>query len=223
MAIALLTLTLVGTLGLAATMVLGYLGPAAASCASTSWPRLASTFILVMGHSFIMFFLIATGVAMKEIEKERGWGDSFRRRTWQSKSRVFPLMTCALLLVIANFIVGAARTRGPCPALLHDGLAWATLLTCLVALHREYRVLGENNRLIEEAGLRREDTAQAARAGDRSHAEGRPLGPEKLTPRAYLRPGGAEGTALAYVVARSLFQRLADGGRWSSHDRRWLA
>jgi hypothetical protein len=169
MSIALLTLTLMGTLALAVTMVLGYLVPGPGVMRQHFLGALGSTFLLVMGHSFIMFFLIATGVAMKEIEKDRGWGQDFRRRLVQMKSRVFPLMTGTLLLVIANFIVGAGAHTRALPSWLHAGLSWATLITCVVALHREYRVLGENNRLIEEAGIRAgrlrpdEDTAGAAR------------------------------------------------------------
>ena len=154
MSIALLTLTFVGTLALAATMAVGYLVPGAASMKEHFLAALGSTFLLVMGHSFVMFFLLATGVAMKEVEKERGWGQDFRTRLVKMKGRVFPVMTGALLLVIANFIVGAGAHTRALPSWLHAGLAWVTLFTCVVALHREYRVLGENNRLIEEAGIR---------------------------------------------------------------------
>jgi len=45
------------------------------------------------------------------------------------------------------------------PARVHEVLAWVTLLTCAFTLQREWRVLGDNNRLIAEAALRREDTA----------------------------------------------------------------
>ena len=154
MSIALLTLTLMGTLALAGTMVLGYRVPGPGAVRQHFLAALGTTFLLVMGHSFIMFFLIATGVSMKEIEKERGWGHDFRKRLVEMKSRVFPLMTGALLLVIANFIVGAGAHTRALPGWVHAVLAWATLVTCVVTLHREYRVLGENNRLIEEAGIR---------------------------------------------------------------------
>lgn len=170
MSIALLTLTLMGTLALAGTMALGYLVPGPGAVKQHFLAALGATFLLVMGHSFIMFFLIATGVEMKEIEKAHGWGQGFRKRLVQMKSRVFPLMTGALLLVIANFIVGAGAHTRALPGWVHAGLAWATLATCVVTLHREYRVLGENNRLIEEAGIRagrlpsREDTAAARRS-----------------------------------------------------------
>src|SRR5438128_2446179 len=95
---------------------------------------LLSTTLLVMAHSFIMFFLIATGVEMKDMEKERGWGDSFRRRTIRLKSESFPAMTFALLLVLANFILGAAAHTRALPARVHEVTAWLTLLTCLFAL-----------------------------------------------------------------------------------------
>jgi hypothetical protein len=119
---------------------------------------LLSTTLLVMAHSFIMFFLIATGVEMKDLEKAGGWGESFRRRTIALKSRIFPLLTGALLLVIANFILGAAAHTRAMPAWVHEATAWATLLTCLAALARSYSVLGDNNRLIAEAATRKEDT-----------------------------------------------------------------
>ena len=159
MAVALLTLALVGTLALLATTAVGYLVPADAA-----WMRqhfllaLGSTTLLVMAHSFIMFFLIATGVELKDMEKARGWGDSFRRRTIAMKSQVFPAMTFALLLVIANFMLGAAAHTRAVPAWVHHATAWLTVLLCAVALQREYRVLGDNNRLIAEAASRREDS-----------------------------------------------------------------
>jgi hypothetical protein len=112
-----------------------------------------------MAHSFIMFFLIATGVELKDMEKARGWGDSFRRRTIAMKSQVFPAMTFALLLVIVNFMLGAAAHTRAVPAWAHHATAWLTVLVCAVALQREYRVLGDNNRLIAEAASRREDSA----------------------------------------------------------------
>lgn len=159
MAIALLTLVVLGTAALLATTGLGYLGAPGAP-----WMRqhflwsLGSTFLLVMGHSFVMFFLLATGVEMKDMEKSHGWGDSFRKRTVAMKARVFPAMTSALLLVVINFMMGAAAHTRAVPRWLHVGLAWLTILTCLLALYREYRAIGDNNRLIAEAASRREDT-----------------------------------------------------------------
>ena len=159
MAIALLTLALVGTATFLWSILLGYgadlRGPMIRQHFVVS---LGSTLLLVMAHSFIMFFLIATGVEMKDMEKAEGWGDSFRRRTVAMKARVFPVMTLALLLVIANFILGAAAHTRALPTWVHSVLAWGTLLVCLVALWREYQVLGENNRLIAELSSRREDT-----------------------------------------------------------------
>src|SRR3954467_14429153 len=109
MAISLLTLAAVGTAALFASVLLGYRVPGAPAALKAHFmAALLSTTVLVMAHSFIMFFLIATGVEMKEMEKAAGRGDSFRRRTIVLKSRIFPLLTGALLLVIANFILGAA-------------------------------------------------------------------------------------------------------------------
>jgi hypothetical protein len=155
----LLTLNVLGTLMLAATIAAGYFSPH-----GPGWMRqhfllaLGSTFLLVMGHSFIMFFLIATGVEMKAMEKDGDWGDSFRRRIVGMKARAFPLMTGALFLAAANFILGGGAHTRALPALVHEALAWATLVVSALALRREWQVLGDNNRLISEAASRREDT-----------------------------------------------------------------
>ena len=159
MSIALLTLALVGTIGFLWSIVGGYRVPGNPLAMRGHFLiALTSTLLLVMAHSFIMFFLIATGVEMKDMEKEKGWGDSFRRRTVAMKGRVFPVMTSALLLIVANFILGAAAHTRAIPAIVHHGLAWLTFLVAAYALWREWEVLGENNRLIEEAGIRRSDS-----------------------------------------------------------------
>ncbi len=156
MAVSLLTLALLGTLSLLATIVLGYQVPAdPAQLKRHFLLAFGSTTLLVMGHAFILFFLIATGVEMKDMEKAHGWGDSFRRRSIGLKSRVFPVATLTLLLVMANFILGAAAHTRAVPALVHELLAWTTFAFSALTLYREYRALGDNNRLIAEAGRRR--------------------------------------------------------------------
>jgi hypothetical protein len=160
MSISLLTLALVGTLGFLWSLVGGYAVHGAPLTVRAHFVvALFSTLILVMAHSFIMFFLIATGVEMKDMEKEHGWGDTFRRRTIALKGKVFPVMTLALLLVVANFILGAPTHTRALPPLVHAGLSWLTFVVCLIALLREYQVLGANNLLIAEAGQRRRSRA----------------------------------------------------------------
>lgn len=166
MAVSLLTLALLGTLSLLATIVLGYRVPADPTQLRLHFLlAFGSTTLLVMGHAFVLFFLIATGVELKEMERAQGWGDSFRRRTLGLKSRVFPLATLTLLVVMANFILGAAAHTRAVPAVLHELLAWTTFALSAVALHREYRALGDNNRMIAEAGRRRAGAAGASGTG----------------------------------------------------------
>jgi hypothetical protein len=161
MAVGLLTIALLGTLAFAATAVMGYRVPGDPGFVRQHFLlALGATTLLVMAHSFIMFFLIATGVELKNMEKERGWGDAFRRQTVAMKGRVFPAMTLAIALVMANFILGAAAHTRALPAWFHELLAWTTLLACLVTFYREYRVLGENNRLIAEAARKRRAPTQ---------------------------------------------------------------
>ena len=156
MAIALLTLAVVGTVAFGVVVGLGFhLSGDPGFMRAHFLAALGATTLLVMAHSFIMFFLIATGVEMKEMEKAHGWGDSFRRRVIALKSRSFPAMTSALLLVMANFILGAAAHTRAIPYWAHGALGLLTFLVCALALYREYGVLGDNNRLIAEAAARR--------------------------------------------------------------------
>ncbi len=166
MAISLLTVALLGTLSLLATIVLGYRVPADPAQLKLHFlGAFGSTTLLVMGHAFILFFLIATGVELKDMEKANGWGDSFRRRTIGLKGQVFPIATLTLLLVMANFILGAAAHTRAVPPLVHELLAWATFAFSAVTLYREYRALGDNNRLIAEAGHRRRDPRHQTAGG----------------------------------------------------------
>jgi hypothetical protein len=163
MAIALLTLALTGTLALLGANLHGYLVPQAGVEMKRHFLyALVTTTLLVMAHSFILFFLLATGVEMKELEQARGWGDSFRRRTVALKGRVFPAATLTLLLVIFNFVLGAAAHTRALPAWTHEGLAWLTFAACVVTLWREYQALGTNNQLIAEAARRRAAPAETA-------------------------------------------------------------
>ncbi len=163
MAIALLTLALMGTLALLGANLHGYLVPQAALEMKRHFLyALVTTTLLVMAHSFILFFLLATGVELKELEQERGWGDSFRRRTVALKGRVFPAATLTLLLVIANFVLGAAAHTRALPAWTHAGLAWLTFAACVFTLWREYQTLGVNNQLIDEAAQRRRSPVASA-------------------------------------------------------------
>jgi hypothetical protein len=156
MAIALLTLAAVGTAALGMVVVFGFRIAGDPHLVRLHFmAALGATTLLVMAHSFIMFFLIATGVEMKEMEKARDWGDSFRRRTVAFKARAFPAMTAALLLVMANFILGAAAHTRVIPFWAHGAIGVVTLAVCVLALRREYGVLGDNNRLIAEAAERR--------------------------------------------------------------------
>jgi hypothetical protein len=163
MAIGLLTLALLGTVLYAWSLLQGHLVSLhRAPVAGHFLVALAATVILVMAHSFIMFFLLATGVELKDMEKAAGWGDSFRRRTIRMKSVVFPVMTLAILAVMANFILGAGAHTHAIPPWAHGALGWTTLVISSVALYREYVVLGDNNRLIAEAGERRRAAGRAS-------------------------------------------------------------
>jgi len=152
-----------GTLALGAVLGLGYRLAYDPTLIRLHFvAALATTTLLVMAHSFIMFFLIATGVELKEMERAHDWGDSLRRRVISMKNEAFPAMTLALLLVMANFILGAAAHTRAIPYWAHGLIAVLTFVSCSLALYREWRVLGENNQLIAEAAERRRHDARGS-------------------------------------------------------------
>lgn len=151
MAFALLTLALVGTLAFVATGVSGHLLAHAAFDVKRHFLyALGATTVLVAAHSFILFFLLGTGVQMKELVQARGLDAALRRRLSALKARVFPAATVTLLLVVVNFALGAAAHTRAVPARAHAAWAWATLAACIFTLARAGQALNENSRIIAE-------------------------------------------------------------------------
>ena len=152
---ALLIIGLMATLGLMATGALGYSlhGPLDERLRVHVLLALAASLLLLFAHCWIMFYLIGTGRAIKDAVNENKLDPNYIEETKRFKNQSYPMLMLALGLAMATFILGGAVATGSL-AWLHHILFYATLLAQLRALQLEWRVLGENERLMVDINRR---------------------------------------------------------------------
>jgi hypothetical protein len=158
---ALLIVGLMGTLGVAATAVLGYLDSPMQRHVLVG---LASSLLILFSHCWIMFYLIGTGKAIKDAVKEGGLDPAFAEETKRFKNSSYPSMMLAMGLVMATFILGGGVQIGSLPGWVHHALFYAAILGQCWSLRIEWRVLSENERLMAEVDRRLAAGVKAAPA-----------------------------------------------------------
>ena len=145
---ALLMVGWVATGGLLLTAVLGY---RVGLPGAMGWHLLAalfSTLLLLFSHSWILFYLIGTGKAIKSTAKEHGLDDSLAAQTREFKNRSNSWLMLAMMAVMATFIVGGGVATTVLPPWSHATLFWVTLVIQVWTLVIEGRVIGDNERLM---------------------------------------------------------------------------
>jgi len=164
---ALLIVGLMGTLGVIASAVMGYLltSPTDASMSRHVLVALASSLLLLFSHCWIMFYLIGTGKAIKDAVRENGLDPALIEETKRFKNASYPSLMLAMGLVMATFILGGGVATGSVPAWVHHVLFYAAVLVQAYALRIEWRVLGENERLMVDVDRRLATAASPVRAG----------------------------------------------------------
>jgi hypothetical protein len=148
MASALLTALLLGLLVQAASIYYGYRIPGPGAFARHFSLSLASTFLLSLAHSMTMFFFIGTGKHIKELVQEHGLGPEIVQETIHYKNRVFPSMMVAILITMAQFILGGGTHTRVIPVWVHHILGWAALLSNIYCFALEAKYLVSNSRLM---------------------------------------------------------------------------
>ena len=148
MAAALLTLTSLSILGIAASFVLAW------QHGTTSHVGIAvfATMLNLLAHSLLMFYLIGKGKAVREAVAEAGLKGNYYARVARLRAPVFSRATLAMAVLMAAAIIGASVDVGVVPAWPHAllaGLALAaqvyTLLTEVTALTGTARIVDEVN------------------------------------------------------------------------------
>jgi hypothetical protein len=138
------------TVGLVATAVVSFAG---AEFTLHVLLALVSSLLLLFSHSWIMFYLIGTGKAIRETVAEHSLETALVGETRRFKSEVFPSILLAVGLAMATFILGGGVYTRAVPSWVHHALFWITLVVQVRTLWLEQRVLLANERLM--AGIDR--------------------------------------------------------------------
>ena len=151
---ALLMVGWMATLTYVATGAVGYLYGGSAGGGLHVLLALVASLLLLFSHSWIMFYLIGTGKAIKEAVAAHGLPGDWVERTKDFKNQCYPMMMLAMGLVMATFILGGGVERRVLPSWVHHALVYLALLAQIAALRREHQALAGNRRLMEEANRR---------------------------------------------------------------------
>ena len=156
MAQALLTAVGIGVLGLVATVVVGLRAVTGADV----WRHISfgifSTFVTLLAHSMMMFYLIGKGKAVKEAMTEGGHGPDqpeFRKyvnRIAAARRSVFLVATLAMAVTMVAAIIGASVDRGMLPPMVHAMIGYGAIAFNLAALRAEISALTESARVVDE-------------------------------------------------------------------------
>ena len=150
MAAALLTLTGLSILGIAASLVLAFADGA------TSHVGIAvfATMLNLLAHSFMMFYLIGKGKAVREAAAEAGLEGDYYRRVARLRAPVFSRATLAMAVLMAAAIIGASVDVGVLSPMPHAVLAVLALATQVYALVTEVQALTGTARVVDEVNAR---------------------------------------------------------------------
>ena len=146
---ALLVLGWLATLGLIATGIIGFQVGPDVGVGTHLLLGLMSSLLLLFSHSWIMFYLIGTGKAIKSAVVENDLDESFVEMTRDFKNQSYPWLMLAMIAAMTTFILGGGVATKVLPAWIHSGLFFATLAIQLKTLWLEGRVLLANERLMK--------------------------------------------------------------------------
>jgi hypothetical protein len=149
MAPALLTLTGLSVIGIAASLVLAFAAPAAEPGRHVLVGVFA-TMLNLLAHSFMMFYLIGKGKAVKEAVAEANLAGDYYARVSRLRAPVFSRATLAMALTMATAIMGASVDVRVLPSWPHALLAVAALASQLYALATELTALTGSARVVDE-------------------------------------------------------------------------
>jgi hypothetical protein len=144
---ALLTAVLVGLGGLFATVALGLRGTDIGRHISFG---IFSTFITLLAHSMMMFYLIGKGKAVKDAMSEHGVAGDYYRRIAAARKPVFSIATLAMAVTMAAAILGASVDTGVLPPIVHGTIAYGAVACNLAALKIEIDALTSSTRIVDE-------------------------------------------------------------------------
>lgn len=152
MAAALLTLTGLSIAGLVASLAVA-LGLVSFGETHVGLAVFA-TMLNLLAHSFMMFYLIGKGKAVREAVAEAGLDAEYVRRISRLRAPVFSQATLAMALTMATGIMGASVVAGSMAPWPHAVLAAVAIAWQLRALQLEGVALAGIARVVDEVNAR---------------------------------------------------------------------
>jgi hypothetical protein len=163
---ALLVIGALGTVAFVGTAVLGYL---LVNVNDPGLPNhvlvgLGANLLLLFSHSWIMFYLIGTGKAIKQAVAEHALPAAYVEETKRFKAASYPWLMLAMGCAMATFILGGGAATGALGSWVHHVLFVLAVPVQVWTLWIEHRVLHDNERLMNgiNARLAAPDRAEAA-------------------------------------------------------------
>ena len=137
-------------LGLVATVVVGL----RAATGADVWRHITfgifSTFLTLLAHSMMMFYLIGKGKAVKDAMAEGHLtGDQYSRIAAIRKP-VFSIGTFAMGFTIVAALLGASVDTGLLPPMVHGMIAYGAIACNLAAAKVEIDALTVSSRIVDE-------------------------------------------------------------------------
>lgn len=154
---ALLVIGLLAALGVVASAALGYAAPPESEIEQLQphvLAALAAVLLLLFAHCWILFYLIGTGRALRQVVQEYGLDPALPKEAGRIQGEAVPWLLLAMGLALGTFLLGAGAAANALPPWAHHGLAWAALAAQLYALWTERRVLAAHEALIADVDRR---------------------------------------------------------------------
>jgi hypothetical protein len=153
MAAALVTLTALSVVGIAASFVVAFFAGAAYTSAHVLFGVFA-TMLNLLAHSLMMFYLIGKGKAVKDAMAESGMAGDYVQRISRLRAPVFSRATMAMALTMAAGIMGASVDVRVMPSWPHAIVAAAALAYQVYAFATELGALKGSARVVDEVNAR---------------------------------------------------------------------
>ena len=150
MSAALLTLTGISVLGLAASFLIAMTASSSADISLHVLMAVFSTLLNLLSHSLMMFYLLGKGRAVKEAMAEYNLTGNYLARVAALRGPVFSRGTYAMVLTMATAIIGASVDVRVLPAWPHSALAAVAVLVNVWALWTEAAALSGTQGIVRE-------------------------------------------------------------------------
>ena len=161
MSAALLTLTGTSIVLLMASLLLAFVAETSMEITRHVLLGVFSTFLNLLAHSLMIFYLIGKGKAIKEAVTEYGLGGDYVTRVSQIRAPVFTRATMAMTLTMVAAIVGASVDVQVLPSWPHATIALVAVAVNFYALLSEISALRGSSLVVDEVNKRLEDSPPA--------------------------------------------------------------